>query len=1337
MGNEAAGKDFRRWSFELGGHDRFQMRVAPPGTSHQRRQLASLQEQRTYDCSLRGVEVSVQWKLQSPNEPLQQITAILDPGLQLVSARLGETAIPWSAAHAADGSGTRVTLRLPDAIRGTQRTVRLGAIGRPTLGRPWRLPRIRAENVLWQESNISLFMPEPLATDRIAATGCVQTGVGQLSAPRVGQSMQFQAFDPEATVEVLFSRRPAHMKLLCASDVELDGEEATARVTAEFSITDEAQFVVNADVARHWLIDSVESTISGGVVDWSIEPSEHNGSRLSIRLASAILPARPARVTIVGRRLFSPSEQRLGTGDLMPIHFRGVAQSKRWIAVQTTGPHALNVYGDERLKRLKAGDLEKDEQSLFAEQPRHLLFEYASRSASVAVSLAPRKTTFAGTVRVDAAIGPRTVREKSAFHYIPQAGHVDRVLVRFSSRRDESPRWKIVGDGAGLALARRWTDAEQTTAGVEKTMETWELTLRRPQDGPFEIVASRETPVAAASIISLASMPEADSQQGIVSVRSVDGAVFRLESSHMKPMLPESPSDGRPQTVRGKFEYDPNCESAKGMSPAIRILSANEADAPSAWIAEGQLESWYQADGAVRHSATYHLQSFGRKYARLTMPPDVTRENIRAVWLDGAAVAWRTEPANARGEKTSAAKAKLSTVQVSVELPVDRRAVCINVEWTAANPPLGAFGTLSYSVPTPDAPMFSQHWTVWLPPGYECIGDEPSHDPQDDAVQQSYPGWSLRKCEISAAGPNALRYYRGDSMRLLGIVAILPVIGSIWWIFRIRRRRTSDPASSTTVAANGSRTPADSASTVSGVITSIALFAAITAFSCFMSTQAVGAELSNAEEVKKVGSGMPGTDKRSKINDTIYRVFVPVDAKKKPVGSKVYVPETFYRELFRRAAPTEKPSAWLILNATYRGELSREPVSDRLTINVLRARYKIRVSELAARVRIPLRADGVNLMPGGVLLDGQPVESEWEPNAAALAFKVDEPGDYRVEILLRPTIRCNAGTSGFEVGVPRVATAGLELTIPSDAPPIEIPSALGEVRLEKSSPQLTADLGPTNRLTVRWQEATAAGMARSNVEVEQLLWLNVQPGAVSIAARLKLRAAEGQFQQVRLAVDPSLRLLPLSGDNQPATNQPTVYSKIESNQTRIITFRWPRPISDQVTLDVSFLLSGVSAVGNIRLPHFELLDISSTKRWLGVSVASTLDYDEQIDGKIGQEPSTHETATVSDFLKLWGTTSSSPTAVYRLPDGEIQWTLATRPRKPRIEADQTLHLNFDEDRIDVFFDAHLSVASGNVFQYRIAAPKGLIVEHISVLEGDADCVERWCAGRQRCDGVSQ
>ena len=111
-----------------------------------------------------------------------------------------------------------------------------------------------------------------------------------------------------------------------------------------------------------------------------------------------------------------------------------------------------------------------------------------------------------------------------------------------------------------------------------------------------------------------------------------------------------------------------------------------------------------------------------------------------------------------------------------------------------------------------------------------------------------------------------------------------------------------------------------------------------------------------------------------------------------------------------------------------RGVLAAEPVSGRLTVDTLRWQYELQVFGVHPR-RIPLRNEGANLLPNGVLLDGRPIESEWEPDAVALAFDVAEPGQYRLEVLLRPTIRGTVGTGGLRpFRCPALARSRLELT---------------------------------------------------------------------------------------------------------------------------------------------------------------------------------------------------------------------------------------------------------------------------------------------------------------------
>jgi len=140
------------------------------------------------------------------------------------------------------------------------------------------------------------------------------------------------------------------------------------------------------------------------------------------------------------------------------------------------------------------------------------------------------------------------------------------------------------------------------------------------------------------------------------------------------------------------------------------------------------------------------------------------------------------------------------------------------------------------------------------------------------------------------------------------------------------------------------------------------------------------------------------------------------------------------------------------------------------------------VFDSAARVSIPLRVEAVRLSPNGVMLDGQVIDPEWEANASALSFNAAEPGDHRLELELKPALRTTDGSGGFDLAIPRAASARFELTLPENAPPIEVPSARGGVGIEKKPRRLSADLGPADRLTVLWgQDAASKGLVPTSM----------------------------------------------------------------------------------------------------------------------------------------------------------------------------------------------------------------------------------------------------------------
>jgi len=929
LGFQPAAKGMRRWSIVLGGCRQFRLRVLPAGMAKRRPQLALLRESRTYDLTLRGVEVSTQWRLQVHNAPLRQIVVLLDPGLKLISARCGDNDLSWSVAPMSDGQGTRVSLALAEPIRDVERVVRLGAIAPPVFDRPWRLPRLRAEGLFWQEGTLTVLSPEPLLIDRLAPVGCAQTGVGPLSPPRVGESMQFQGFEPEATVEVLLSRRPVVQK---------------------------------------------------------------------------------------------PSE-----------------------------------------------------------------------------------------------------------------------------------------------------DPETAPAAVE-------------------------------------------------GARAAD------------------PPD----------------------------ISQNN-EQPKVWAWGVHLESWHPGGGLWHYRATYELQNAGCREMRITLPPGVAREDVRDVQIDGHPPAWPIEAGPSRDS-------------LIVPLPVDEKFPRVAIQWSRVAPPLGIVGTLTPMLPRADLPVLAGRWTAWLAPGYSFFRSAGAAvAPSDDS---DAPGWTGRRIDLPASGEVVFRWIHAASACLLATIVALTLAAVGWWCFSRRRVAPSPRPGEPLGVAPRVKSASDSTVTMAaplGLLVALALFA----------TESAG------------GESPP------------YRVLTPIDAEKRPVGDKVFVPEALYQTLYRRQSAPAAQGGWLLADAEYRGVLGSETAPGRLTIDALHAQYDLRTFDRAVKVGIPFGAEGGGLLPTGVLLDGRELESHWDHASGALEFEAPEPGRHRLELWLRPRIHVEGDASWFAAAIPRVPAARLQLSLPAELPTVEVPSARGEVRMESHPPRLSAELGPADRLTVRWSEIASAATGPA-VDVQQLIWMKIRPGSVVAVVKFMFRVLDGQTRQIRLSVDPRLRLLPLMGDDPP-----TVQLGPETGQSRLLALQWPRPIADPTTLEATFLLSGATGVGKFHLPLIEVLDARCTRRWMAVSVDPALDHEEQ------QPAAPLEPVAISDFAASWGALETKPSAAYRLPAEASDWTVSTRPSEPRAVVDQTLTLSYGPKRVDVLLEARIAINSGYLFQYRLSAPPELSVEEVSLREGGVERIGRW------------
>jgi len=1561
----------RRWEIELGGRHRFRLKVTAdvqPARDLPDRPSTLVRGAMEYHFSLRGLELAAQWDLQTvllgrSDETLEEISLTLDPGLLPVSVQYGNVPLSWTVVSPPESPATQLTLAPPATARNNGGgTLKLRALAPLVIDRPWRLPRVRLAEALWQEGRTTLLVPVPLQIESVVPSGCRQTGTGPLTAPLVGESVEFQCFARDAALEVLLRRHRTPARIAVGTAVELGEAKMTAEVRADLRLAEGSQFTLRADLNGQWEIDAVESFPPDALDDWTDDRPGRPKRTLSVRLARALSPQRPIRLLITAHCLLSPLGRELRLDDLVPLRFRvasaggtsngDVSHGRHLVAVRAVAPYHLEISGTEHLRRIDK--LDPAELGLFDETPRTLLFaddgsaagSEGRSAAGLRVALQRRQESYSAEIRVEASVTGTRLREYYTLRCIPKSSRVDRVTVHFSHPRDAGPVWTLGTEARQQLTASRLSIEEQTAAGLDPEQETWVLRLRRPRSEPFEVHGVRETALTSPLPISLVSLPGAAGQQATLAVRCLGPRVPRISGGRLERIPGETVPFDRYPTTCATYRYDPAgdvmaaADATVTVSP-LPVKSEHNADRRPVWIWHGHLQSRYEADGTGRHLAVYRLENSGGGRISLRLPPQTSAEDVDEIRLDGNRAAWRERAGN-----------------LEIELPPGERFPTLAVHFSTAAVRLGTVGTLRPPLPKADLPILSQHWTVRLPPGYRAFDCDPqwqhvpdrpvnwrrrlfgpvgraertvpfnpavgnhwigvtvghterrlaerragqllerigtlvadadaptgatrswaevladrsldglevtllidrhalarldvapqtairpvsARQPLDRAaavlqdaglallvhadvalltggfeaelyhahleplrrrpVWRLLPGplaeqllqaaegkselyvsgdawrrspaepktlwtrgssavrqiddshaWKVYRLEIPNTGEVSLKVVHGGTMRLLGTAVFLLVVALGWWKAKHRPMLLTAAAGLSGVAAL----------TLSGAYVPIASGAVLGSLFCLVrvwirSRNAARPESSASKHAKKIPSTVSLSarilpllvvaamlslfcavargnqaeaspeEPRPPDRRPVLRVFIPIDENEQPTGGKVHVPEPLFQELLRRqTAATEKPRGWLLTGATYHGVLSKDTTTQRLTLDELRAGFELQVLGATARVRIPLRREEANLLPGGVLLDARAVQPEWNADGDALTVEVSQPGTHRLELALHPPMRIG-DPAGFDLAIPPLATSRLLMDVPPGTGQVQVPSARGAVRVEEDPPRVAAELGPCQRLSVRWPQDPDAAAVGPVVEVEELLWLNVRPGSVVLDARLKLHVVEGHAQRIELAADPRLRLDRLQIDDQTVEKPQTI-----PGRPQIIRVAWPDPTTDTaggtaslvaadtVLVEVSLLLKGASGVGNLRLPELHVLDANSTRRWLAVSIDPDL---------IHTPPESLDPVALPDFLAKWNPAPSQPVLVCRVDSHGGDWSLSTSPRRPQTAVNQTMAVSFGRESADVRFDAELNTTVGYNFQYRLTAVPGLQIDHVSLLEEGAQRVARWSQSKK-------
>ncbi|MDH3719529.1 MAG: hypothetical protein OES79_15515, partial [Planctomycetota bacterium] len=392
----------------------------------------------------------------------------------------------------------------------------------------------------------------------------------------------------------------------------------------------------------------------------------------------------------------------------------------------------------------------------------------------------------------------------------------------------------------------------------------------------------------------------------------------------------------------------------------------------------------------------------------------------------------------------------------------------------------------------------------------------------------------------------------------------------------------------------------------------------------------------------------------------IHPVYIPIDKDRKPSGDTYYVSQALFDLLHRATGGWPQGQAgWMVSHATYAGNLQWEKSRNGQAVTNLTATYDLDVYRRRTEVRIALGNTAWKPDAGKVTLNGKPAEASLDGDGNQLLVQVDDVGTHRLVVPLTPAAGVVAATRQLDMPIPPVATAQLVLAVADNVPAIEVPSAWGKVVHDQAQGRLTAELGPAKRLALNWQSDGLADET-DTLDVDQLVVLDLQPGAVVLRAKLKLNTNESRIRQLRLALDPELSPLPIEPPTNGDDGVGFEFVQTIPGDPQQMVLQFDRVISGRQTVELAFFVRDAVGVGNVRLPYLEVPGARTSRHWVVVSAdgALRIDVNEVL-------PNPAMVAVERDALvEEWELPDTNAVLSYRQTQAKVDWSFPSHPQTP-------------------------------------------------------------------------
>ncbi|MDZ4819052.1 MAG: hypothetical protein SGJ20_08775 [Planctomycetota bacterium] len=440
-------------------------------------------------------------------------------------------------------------------------------------------------------------------------------------------------------------------------------------------------------------------------------------------------------------------------------------------------------------------------------------------------------------------------------------------------------------------------------------------------------------------------------------------------------------------------------------------------------------------------------------------------------------------------------------------------------------------------------------------------------------------------------------------------------------------------------------------------------------------------------------------DSSASPTGTIFEVVIPIDDRQQPTGDTYYLPESFYQELIRRTPERPAVSAeWLLIASQYEGDISRGN-SGILQGSDWKMNFRIVTFTDNAQVRLPLSLDEIDIVPGSITLDGKPLAADFDFADGHFIVSLETAGIHQLQIGFRPQL--GTGTNGvFDFAIPSCPNSTIELSAGNLSSEIDL-TIFGVQRLDPATNRISGQIGNASRAIARLDESIPRDRSKPEVDADELLWLKVKPSGTQLDVRWNLNVRRGQLRNLKLQLDPRWQMLP-----------PSAVSNIRDvsrhgSQGNQVTLHFTEPVTDQQTVDLSFIPIESLPQTPFAFPTMRLLEADEVRRFVALSVDPM--YEPTIP-----EVKTFASVTPLRFASIWGVYEATPLVAAQQMAPEAKWELRVAPLKSLVQTSERTWIHVGREAARWHWSSDLVVTGDVRSQLRLKVPPDYEVSHLEL-----------------------